>query len=101
MAGRLPREHGVWSNAIGADEDGPSHVRNIRDAGYRTAVIGKTHLWRVGPGVRAGMHAREMDHNQGTIDALIGDYLAPLRARADLDKLASYRAYVRRTGSIN
>lgn len=63
MTGRLPREHGVWSNAIGADENGPSHVRNIRDAGYRTAVFGKTHLWRVGPGGRAGMHAREMDHN--------------------------------------
>ena len=63
MTGRLPREHGAWSNAVGADEDGPSHVRNIRDAGYRTAVFGKTHLWRVGPGGRAGMHAREMDHN--------------------------------------
>lgn len=63
MTGRLPREHGAWSNAVGADENGPSHVRNIRDAGYRTAVFGKTHLWRVGPGGRAGMHAREMDHN--------------------------------------
>lgn len=63
MTGRLPREHGAWSNAVGADEHGPSHVRNIRDVGYRTAVFGKTHLWRVGPGGRAGMHAREMDHN--------------------------------------
>ena len=63
MTGRLPREHGAWSNAVGADETGPSHVRNIRDAGYRTAVFGKTHLWRVGPGGRAGLHAREMDHN--------------------------------------
>lgn len=63
MTGRLPREHGAWSNAVGADEKGPSHVRNIRDAGYQTAVFGKTHLWRVGPGGRAGMHAREMDHN--------------------------------------
>ena len=63
MTGRLPREHGAWSNAVGADENGPSHARNIRDAGYRTAVFGKTHLWRVGPGGRAGMHAREMDHN--------------------------------------
>ena len=63
MTGRLPREHGVWSNAIGADEHGPSHVRSIRDAGYYTSVIGKTHLWRDGPGGKPGRHIREMDHN--------------------------------------
>ena len=61
MTGRLPRETGVWSNARGADVEGPSHVRNIRDAGYRTAVIGKTHLWRTGPGPKPGLHAKEMD----------------------------------------
>jgi len=38
---------------------------------------------------------------QSTIDALIGDYLLPLESRTDLDKLARYRAYVRRTGSVN
>lgn len=63
MTGQLPREHGVWSNAIGADETGPSHVRCIRDAGYRTAVIGKTHLWRDGTGMKPGRHVREMDWN--------------------------------------
>lgn len=62
MTGQLPRESGVWSNAWGADIDGPSHVRELRDAGYFTAVIGKTHLWRTGPGPKAGLHAKEMDH---------------------------------------
>ena len=62
MTGQLPRESGVWSNARGADVEGPSHVRSMRDAGYFTAVIGKTHLWRTGPGPKPGLHARSMDH---------------------------------------
>lgn len=62
MTGQLPRESGVWSNARGADVDGPSHVRKMRDSGYFTAVIGKTHLWRTGPGPKPGLHARSMDH---------------------------------------
>lgn len=62
MTGLLPRENGVWSNRAAGDPAGPSHVRNVREAGYRTAVIGKTHLWRHGPGPRTGRHVREMDH---------------------------------------
>ncbi|MCY4127953.1 MAG: sulfatase-like hydrolase/transferase [Gammaproteobacteria bacterium] len=62
MTGQLPRESGVWSNARAADVDGPSHVRSMRDAGYFTAVIGKTHLWRTGPGPKPGLHAKTMDH---------------------------------------
>lgn len=61
MTGLLPRTTGVWSNAKAADSKGPSHVRNIRDVGYRTAVIGKTHLWRTGAGPKPGLHARDMD----------------------------------------
>lgn len=63
MTGQLVRENGIWSNRAGADEHGPSHVRNIRDAGYRTAVIGKTHLWRHGSAGKRGLHVKEMDHN--------------------------------------
>lgn len=62
MTAQLPRENGVWSNARAADLTAPSHVRSIRQAGYHTAVIGKTHLWRTGPGPRAGLHAKDMDH---------------------------------------
>ena len=61
--GLLPRQHGVWSNATGADEHGPSHVRNIRDVGYHTAVIGKCHLYRDGPGTKPGTHTRDGDDN--------------------------------------
>jgi len=45
ISGKYVNEHGVWSNNVEADRTGPSHVRNIRDAGYRTALVGKTHLW--------------------------------------------------------
>ena len=63
MTGQLVRENGIWSNRSGADPNGPSHVRNIRDSGYQTAVIGKTHLWRDGPGGEPGKHVKEMTHN--------------------------------------
>ena len=63
MTGQLIRENGIWSNRIGADPNGPSHVRNIRDGGYRTAVIGKTHLWRHSAAGKPGQHVKEMEHN--------------------------------------
>ncbi|MYD43836.1 MAG: sulfatase-like hydrolase/transferase [Gammaproteobacteria bacterium] len=62
MTGQLVRENGIWSNRSGADPLGPSHVRNLRDSGYRTAVIGKTHLWRHGPGGKPGIHVKQMAH---------------------------------------
>ena len=43
ITGKYVNEHGVWSFADEHPEirHGPSYVRNIRDAGYHTAVIGK------------------------------------------------------------
>jgi len=45
MSGKYVNEHKVWTNFVEANPNGPSHVRNIRQAGYHTALIGKTHLW--------------------------------------------------------
>ena len=45
MSGQYVNEHGVWNNSVSADRFGASHVRNIRDAGYHTVAIGKTHLY--------------------------------------------------------
>jgi arylsulfatase len=45
MTGKYVCEHGVWTNFLEANPNGPSHVRNISQAGYHTALIGKTHLW--------------------------------------------------------
>ena len=45
MSGLYVCEHGIWDNNNEADPLGPSHVRNIRKAGYHTAIIGKSHLY--------------------------------------------------------
>ena len=57
MSGQYPREHGIWANDQDSNHEGPSHVRNVRDAGYHTALIGKSHLYLHG-GVPAS-HSRD------------------------------------------
>lgn len=44
MTGRYVHENGVWDNFLIAPSTSENHVRDLRDAGYETAVIGKTHL---------------------------------------------------------
>ena len=50
MSGKHPCEHGMWHNNVTGDPSTPNHVRNIRDAGYRTAQVGKVHLHVRKPG---------------------------------------------------
>ncbi|MEE8399787.1 MAG: sulfatase-like hydrolase/transferase [Desulfobacterales bacterium] len=66
LSGKHVNDHGVWAMADPALRHGPSHVRNIRDAGYRTAVVGKTHLWLHGKG-HTRDHVDEM-HDYGYTD---------------------------------
>jgi arylsulfatase len=59
MTGKHVREHGIWNNNVELNpKENPSHVRNIRDAGYHTALIGKTHLYQHG-GSKVGSHSKE------------------------------------------
>ena len=44
MTGRMPTAHGVIFNDRSLDWGANTHVRRFRDAGYRTALIGKSHL---------------------------------------------------------
>ncbi len=44
ISGKPVHRHGSWSFADPELRHGSSHVRNVRDAGYHTAVVGKTHL---------------------------------------------------------
>ena len=67
MSGYQVHQHGVWAFANPELRHGQSHVRKIRDAGYRTGIVGKTHLWRHGEG-HASDHEQEM-HDWGFIDA--------------------------------
>ena len=60
MTGKYVGEHGVWTNDLEAPSSSQSHVRNIRDAGYHTAVIGKTHLYT--HGVNHWSHTQDQEH---------------------------------------
>ena len=42
---RYVRDHGVFQNNSEVDLGLPTGVQSLREAGYHTAVIGKTHLW--------------------------------------------------------
>lgn len=44
MTGRMPSLHGVRHNGIPLDLDATTFVHQLRDAGYHTALIGKSHL---------------------------------------------------------
>ena len=60
MTGQYVCEHGIWTNNNEADPlNCPSHVRNIRDAGYHTAAIGKTHLYVHGGRISTWQDTRE------------------------------------------
>ncbi|HUV43244.1 MAG TPA: sulfatase-like hydrolase/transferase [Dehalococcoidales bacterium] len=52
ISGHCVNQHGAWDNSAPADRQGSSHVRNIRDASYHTALIGKTHLLTDEQGLR-------------------------------------------------
>ena len=87
ITGQYVNEHGAWNNSIEADRHGPSHVRNIRDAGYHTMVVGKTHLYLHQRAGHTGKHAQELrdwgyeeDHEitgpmaSATVDSPYTDY---------------------------
>ena len=44
MTGRMPSAHGVIFNDRSLEWGAATHVRQFREAGYRTALIGKSHL---------------------------------------------------------
>jgi arylsulfatase A-like enzyme len=44
MTGRMPSSHGVWTNGVPLSPRATTYVHHLREAGYRTALIGKSHL---------------------------------------------------------
>ena len=49
MTGRMPSVHDVRSNGIPLSMEAVTFVDLLRDAGYRTALIGKSHLQNFTP----------------------------------------------------
>ncbi len=83
MTCRMPSSHGVRSNGIPLDQRNVTFVELLRDAGYKTALIGKSHLQPFSgkpatlkrPETRAGYHKAEgplgeaIRHDHATYDA--------------------------------
>ncbi|MCY3620231.1 MAG: sulfatase-like hydrolase/transferase [Gammaproteobacteria bacterium] len=67
ISGKRVHQHGAWSMADPDLRHGPSHVRNVRDAGYHTAVVGKTHLRH---GQRHTHDHPDELHDWGYVDAI-------------------------------
>jgi len=44
LTGQYPSTHGVWMNGVPLPVDAPSVATLLRDAGYRTALVGKPHF---------------------------------------------------------
>ena len=44
ITGQHPSTHGVWMNGVALPPDAPSVAEELRDAGYRTALVGKPHF---------------------------------------------------------
>ena len=100
LTGRHVRDHGVLNNKTAIADGLPTMVRAIRDAGYRTATIGKMHLYPHRVGAAAGL---DIMRGYGFEEITeIGGKLASGRVRSDYtDHLAAlglyetYRRFVR------
>jgi arylsulfatase A-like enzyme len=44
ITGQHPTTHGVWMNGVPLPVDAPSAAQVLHDAGYRTALVGKSHF---------------------------------------------------------
>ncbi len=44
LTGQHPATHGVWMNGVPLPADAPSFAELLRTAGYRTALVGKSHF---------------------------------------------------------
>ncbi|MFK7804708.1 MAG: sulfatase-like hydrolase/transferase, partial [Anaerolineae bacterium] len=67
MTGRMPSTHGSWDNGTPLDLDANTFVRVLRQNGYRTGHIGKSHIQEVfgGPPPNAGSDIPSIHHPPG------------------------------------
>lgn len=48
LTSRMPSAHGTRFNGISLDPDSGTFVRNLRESGYRTMLVGKAHFQNIG-----------------------------------------------------
>jgi arylsulfatase A-like enzyme len=99
MTARMPSVHGVRSNGIPLSRRNVTFVELLRDAGYATALIGKSHLQNFtphapmvkGPAAREGEH---VPHGE-LAEALRHDLADPVYAQEKPDYWQSSDAAIR------
>jgi len=57
ITGKYVRDHGIHWNRMDMDPEWPTFMKQLQTAGYRTAVVGKTHFF--GPRMRSNPDLRE------------------------------------------
>jgi arylsulfatase A-like enzyme len=92
MTGRLPSNHGVRHNGIPLHPRTNTCVHLLRNAGYRTALVGKSHLQNMGAGAAVLQKAPPAWPVHGTLD---GRFAEPLirdeSLRTDIELMSRWR----------
>ena len=87
--GRYPHNTGVWHNIhYTMPEETPTWMQAIRDAGYRTSVFGKTHLY-------SHSLAHAPDEPERALDMREREYLLHAYGMDDVDEIGGPRASAR------
>jgi choline-sulfatase len=100
---RYVRDHGVYTNWAEIAPETPTYMRALRDAGYHTVLLGKTHLYRdethtarhvdeLAPRLTALGFAEVHETGDKFSTSMPNPYLDVLRDRAVLDTYARYIA---------
>ena len=72
MTGRMPSASGSTQNGIALDPDAATFVRSLRDSGYRTGLVGKSHLQNNGIGFSDARPAPPMQPAASAINHAAG-----------------------------
>ena len=91
MTGRMPSLHGVRQNGIPLSLGATTFTNLLRDAGYRTALIGKSHLQSLtGNKIEGGLPQPDLNKFQPSDTHAEAD-LAKWQAGKNLERRARFR----------
>ncbi|MCZ6874712.1 MAG: sulfatase-like hydrolase/transferase [bacterium] len=92
MTGRLPSNHGVRYNGVPLHPRSNTFVHLLRNAGYRTALAGKSHLQNMGVGPAILRKTPPPWPVQGTLaEGFAESMLHDERLRTDIELIARWR----------
>jgi arylsulfatase A-like enzyme len=92
MTGRMPSNHGVRHNGIPLHPRSNTVAHVLRQAGYRTALVGKSHLQNMGVGSAVLHKAPPGWPVRGTLEKRFSEPMLPDDSlRTDIELLARWR----------